>query len=158
MPTPTRPDSILFVCLGNICRSPLAEGIARDINQKQQLGLTIDSCGTGGWHIGSPPCENSIKIAKQKGIDISDLRARQVSRQDFERFDAIICMDASNYDTLLSQRCNHDKLHKLGDFGHGGADVPDPYYFEDFAGFVTVYEMVENGVQQMLCEMGFPPA
>jgi len=138
-------NSVLFVCLGNICRSPLAEGIAKDLAKKYKLDIIIDSAGTGDWHIGNPPCENSQKIAKIKGIDISDLRARQVTKQDFEKFDLIIALDSSNYDNL--KKLGAKNLKKLGDFGFDGANVPDPYYWDDFEGFYKVYEMIEKSLQ-----------
>jgi len=138
-------NSVLFVCLGNICRSPLAEGIAKDLAKKYKLDIIIDSAGTGDWHIGNPPCENSQKIAKIKGIDISDLRARQVTKQDFEKFDLIIALDSSNYDNL--KKLGAKNLKKLGDFGFDGANVPDPYYWDDFEGFYKVYEMIEKSLR-----------
>lgn len=137
-------ESILFVCLGNICRSPLAEGIARKLNADYNLGLKLDSAGTGSWHIGKPPCEGSIKVANMNGVDISGLRARQVKIDDNNAFDLILAMDNSNYNDLIALGFDESKLHKLGDFGWDGNDVPDPYYFSDFEGFERVYEMVSK--------------
>lgn len=94
-------ESILFVCLGNICRSPLAEGVARNLNEEYHLGLKLDSAGTGSWHIGKAPCEGSIKVAKMNGVDISGLRARQVNIRDNDTFDLILAMDNSNYNDLM---------------------------------------------------------
>ena len=88
--------SILFVCLGNICRSPLAEGIAKAYIKEKNLDLIIDSAGTGHWHIGEKPCENSIKVAKLNGVDISNQKARQVKKEDFKKFDLIVGLDDSN--------------------------------------------------------------
>lgn len=155
MPIHFHPSSILFVCLGNICRSPLAEGVARHLMQQHDLDLRIDSCGTGGWHVGNPPCENSILVAKRNGIDISDLRARQVTRGDLMGFDAIVGMDDSNLGVLIGMGCERKKLFKLGDFGYEGADVPDPYYFKDFEGFEKVYTMVNTCTQKILEEFGY---
>lgn len=142
-------NSILMVCLGNICRSPLAEGIARKICEEQNLDLTIDSCGTGAWHIGKPPCEGSIKVAELNGIDISSLRARQLKKNDATQFDLIVAMDESNYNDILATGFPKDKVLKLGNFGAGGADVPDPYYFSDFEGFHMVYNMVDSCMREL---------
>lgn len=140
--------SVIFVCLGNICRSPLAEGIAQDLNKKYDLGLRIDSAGTGSWHIGESPCENSQIIAKQKGIDISTLRARQVKKEDFSNFDLVIGLDSKNVADLKAMGCTNVKI--LGDFGYKGADVPDPYFFPGFEGFEKVYEQIEICVKNLL--------
>lgn len=85
-------NSIIFVCLGNICRSPIAEGIARKIAAEKNLNINIDSAGTGSWHVGEAPCENSIKVAKQNGIDIASYKARKVTQKDFELFDLIVAL------------------------------------------------------------------
>jgi len=141
-------SSILFVCLGNICRSPLAEGIARDLIKQHNLNIKVDSAGTGSWHIGNSPCSNSQKIAKIKGIDISDLRARQVNSKDFDNFDLIIALDSSNFNDL--KQIGAKNLKKLGDFGLNGEDIPDPYYWNDFSGFYKVYEMIEYCIKNLL--------
>jgi protein-tyrosine phosphatase len=139
---------ILFVCLGNICRSPLAEAIAKDFCAKNNIDIVIDSAGTGNWHIGEPPCENSIKIAKQNGIDISGMRARQIVVHDFKNFDIIVGLDSSNIENLKRMGCVNPML--LGDFGFDGKDVPDPYFFSGFEGFEKVYHMIEKCVQNLL--------
>ena len=141
-------NSILFVCLGNICRSPIAEGVARKINEEQNLGLIIDSAGTSSYHVGEAPCANSQKVAKLHGVDISNLRARQVKMEDFEKFDLIIALDNSN--KLNLEAIGGKKIIKLGEFGFSGADVPDPYSFADFNGFEEVYRMIETGVQNLI--------
>ena len=134
--------SILFVCLGNICRSPLAQGIAEFYNKKYNLNLIIDSAGTGDWHIGEPPCENSIKVAKNNNIDISQYRARQIKLDDFNRFNFIIALDKSNIKNI--KLLNKDKdILKLGNYGYNGEDVPDPYFFDGFDGFDKVYNMID---------------
>jgi len=139
--------SILFVCLGNICRSPLAEGIAKKLNSEYY----IDSCGTGSWHIGETPCANSIKIASQHGIDISRYRARQFSSEDIARFDHIIALDESNLNDL--KLLGATNAIKLGSFGYDNMDVPDPYFFNGFEGFEKVYAMIHDCVEQLLHEL-----
>lgn len=134
--------SILFVCLGNICRSPLAEGIAKDIFEKKGLHVKVDSAGTGSWHIGEAPCQDSIKVAKQNGIDISKLRARKVEKDDIHTFEYIIAMDESNLENLKNFGITN--AIKLGNFGYDGEDVPDPYYYKDFEGFKKIYTMIEQ--------------
>jgi len=126
---------ILFVCLGNICRSPLAEGIARDLNPNH----TFDSAGTGHWHIGEPPCEKSQFIARKKGIDISNLRARQITKDDMNKWDKIIAMDTQNLKDLKAM--GFDNAVMLLD-----RDVPDPYFFEGNDGIEEIYEMIKEGV------------
>ena len=140
--------SILFVCLGNICRSPLAHGVALDIVSKNNLEIKIDSAGTSSWHNGEPPCENSIKVAKKHNIDISQQSSRLVKKKDFKKFDLIVALDQNNYDDLLSMGCKN--LIKLGDHGFSGDDVPDPYYYKSFDGFEKVFEMIEISVGKLL--------
>jgi len=140
-------QSILFVCLGNICRSPLAEGIAKSKAKKMALSIVIDSAGTGDWHLGEPPCENSIKVARMHGIDISTLRARQVTKEDLEQFDLIVALDESNLMNL--KKMGAKNLVKLGEYGYNGEDVPDPYFFNGFEGFEKVYEMIDVCVNNL---------
>jgi len=135
-------QSIIFVCLGNICRSPLAEGIAKQYIKDNNYDIYVESAGTGSWHIGEPPCENSIKVAKQNGIDISMQRARQVKKEDFEKFDYVIGLDDSNIQNLKKLGCKN--AIKLGEYGFKGEDVPDPYFFEGFEGFDKVFSMIES--------------
>ncbi len=136
--------SILFVCLGNICRSPLAEGIAKNYIKEKNLNLVIESAGTGHWHVGEKPCDNSIKVAKLNGVDISKQKAQQVKKSDFKNFDLIVGLDDSNISNLKNLGCKNPL--KLGDFVHEGACVPDPYYFRDFEEFKNVYSMIETCV------------
>ena len=140
--------SILFVCLGNICRSPLAEAIARHYIQQNNLDIKVDSAGTGSWHVGEFPCDNSIKVAKLHGLDISGYKARQVKIDDFKKFDMIVALDDSNMNDLLNMGCTN--LSKLGFYGADSADVPDPYFFDGFEGFEKVYEMIEKSVKNLL--------
>ena len=133
--------SILFVCLGNICRSPIAEGVAKRYIQEKNLDLIIDSAGTGSWHVGEAPCENSIKVAHLNGVDISKQRARQVTKDDLKKYDLIVGLDNSNISNLRNLGCKNPL--KLGDFGYEGKDVPDPYFFDGFEGFDKVFEMID---------------
>ena len=127
--------SILFVCLGNICRSPLAEGAFRA--EADQLGLDaeVDSAGTGGWHQGGPPDRRAIAAAKRGGVDISGQRARKVIRADFDRFDHIVALDAENLADLerLRPAGSRARLSLLLDHvpGREGQGVADPYYGGD---------------------------
>ena len=140
-------NSILFVCLGNICRSPLAEAIAKKEAQKRGLNILIDSCGTSHHHVGEPPCLNSQKVAAQNGIDIRSQRARQLCQEDFTSFDIIVGLDQNNVKTI--QQMGGKDIYKLGDFGFDGACVPDPYYFSGFEGFDKVYSMIESCVKEL---------
>jgi protein-tyrosine phosphatase len=128
----------------------LADGIAQKFAKEYNLDIKIDSAGTGSWHVGNPPCSNSIKVAKQNGVDISKLRARQVCAKDFEEFELIVALDSSNYDDL--SHLGAKNLVLLGDFGYDGADVPDPYYFDGFEGFDKVYDMVYVCVRNLFIE------
>ncbi len=137
----TRP-SILFVCLGNICRSPLADGALRHRVQKFDLGWTVDSAGTGGWHSGDPPDPRAIAVAKANGVDIARLRARQVQPDDFARFDLILAMDHDNLAGLraLMPKGSPAELCLALDLveGRKGQAVADPYY-GDARGFEATW-------------------
>ncbi len=140
--------SILFVCLGNICRSPLAEGIAKNYAKLNQLKLEIDSAGTSGWHAGEHPCENSIKVGLNNNIDISKQRSRKITKED-KRYDFIVAMDENNYNDL--KKMGFKNLYKIGNFGgFDGADVPDPYYYNGFEGFDKVYNMLDCALEDFL--------
>lgn len=145
-------QKILFVCLGNICRSPLAEGIAKAYITKRQLNIEVDSCGTGNYHEGEHPCPNSIKIAKIKGIDISKQISRPITKKDYTYYDKIVALDASNVSNLIKMGAPKENLSKLGSYGHDNEDVPDPYFFDGFEGFERVYEMIEKCVLNLLSE------
>ena len=142
--------SILFVCLGNICRSPLAEGIAKKILSQNNIDIDIDSAGTGDWHVGENPCPNSIKVAKKNGIDISKLVSRQVRKEDFLNYDLIVALDDNNLNDLNILGAKN--LVKLGDYGYKGQDVPDPYFFNGFEGFDKVYDMIHICVKNLILE------
>ncbi|MEA3042300.1 MAG: low molecular weight protein-tyrosine phosphatase [Sphingomonadales bacterium] len=126
---------VLFVCLGNICRSPLAEGALRAEAKRLGLDVETDSAGTGGWHAGEPPDQRAIAAARRNGVDISDLRARKVTRADFDRFDHIVALDAENYGDLeaLRPEGSRARLSLLLDHvaGREGQAVDDPYYGGD---------------------------
>jgi protein-tyrosine phosphatase len=142
--------SVLFVCLGNICRSPLAEGVAKAYIMKKALDIKVESAGTGSWHIGEAPCEGSQKIAKQNGIDISLHKARQITKEDFDTFDLIVALDDKNLEDLKNLGAKN--IVKLGSFGYDGADVPDPYFFNGFEGFEKVYEMIFTCTRSLIDE------
>lgn len=142
--------SLLFVCLGNICRSPLAEGIARKLAQEYRLELKIDSAGVSSWHINEKPCKNSIAIAREFGIDISTLRGRQVEYESDREFDYILAMDRQNLEDLLELGFSKDKTFLVGDFGLDGASIPDPYHYRELEGFYKIYEMLEECISCFL--------
>ncbi|WP_320814443.1 low molecular weight protein-tyrosine-phosphatase [Flavobacterium sp.] len=136
---------ILMVCLGNICRSPLAEGILRS---KLSSNFTVDSAGTGGWHTGELPDKRSIEIAKIKGIDITNQRGRKFTKNDFSEFDLIYAMDNSNLKDILQLAPDENakkKVHLILNeiYPNENKDVPDPYYgLND--GFEKVYNMLDE--------------
>ncbi len=136
---------ILMVCLGNICRSPLAEGIMRS---KLNEDFFVDSAGTGDWHVGQLPDKRSIAIAKSYGIDISMQRARQFQVEDFDIFDRIFVMDASNLKNVLvlAQTDEHRKKVRLI---LNEKDVPDPYYGGD-EGFANVFRMLDEATDEFV--------
>lgn len=127
--------AVLFVCMGNICRSPLAEAAFRAEAVRRGLDVHIDSAGTGGWHAGEPPDPRARAAAARAGIDISGQRARQVTRQDFERFDHIVALDADNLAHLRRMQppdgCAVLSLLLDHVAGREGEDVADPYYGRD---------------------------
>lgn len=138
----------LMVCLGNICRSPLAEGIIDYHATRLGYPLKLDSCGTSAWHVGEPPDSRAVAVAKQNGIDIAHYRARQFHQHDFDRFDIIFAMDHANKRDLLNMAKNQeqrDKVHMVLEFGgqEAPADVPDPYYGNE-ADFRKVFDLLNN--------------
>jgi len=141
---------ILMVCLGNICRSPLAEGILRE--KTKHLDLIIDSAGTSGYHIGKSPDPRAVAIAKEHNINISKLKARQFSRIDFDNFDTIYVMDKNNYSHLISLSSNLQERNKirliLNEIDPKSHDsVPDPYY--DNNGFKMVYNLLNEACKKI---------
>tara|TARA_B100001115_G_C15450417_1_gene211933 strand:+ start:90 stop:518 length:429 start_codon:yes stop_codon:yes gene_type:complete len=136
---------ILMVCLGNICRSPMAEGIMRKLGGNKIL---VDSAGTAGYHIGSQPDKRMIKMAFEHGIDISKLRARQFQADDFDLFDVIFAMDSSNYRNIISLAKDDNDKQKVKMILENG-NVPDPYYGGD-EGFEHVYQLLHEACQNFL--------
>lgn len=137
---------ILMVCLGNICRSPLAEGLLR--SKLDPAHFIVDSTGTGHWHVGNPPDPRSIAVARKHNLDISNLRGRQFSHQDYIDFDHIYVMDSSNLENvyqLAQTQLEKDKVSMILDtlFPGEKVDVPDPYLGLD-DGFDRVYEMLDQ--------------
>lgn len=145
---------ILFVCLGNICRSPLAEGILLHLNEKQKLGWTIDSAGTANYHVGEAPDARTIKNAAKHGIDLKPLRARQFKAQDFEKFDFIFVMDTNNYQNViqLSQKeTQRKKVYLFLEYvSHTNlSEVPDPYYGTE-QDFEEVFQLVYGACEKLV--------
>ena len=143
---------ILMVCLGNICRSPLAEGILA--HKTQHLNLAVDSAGTAGYHIGKLPDSRSIEIANKYNIDLTKQRARQFSRADFDKFDIIYAMDTNNYAHLISLASNDEERNKvrmiLNEVNPNSCEsVPDPYYGGE-NGFQDVYTMLEKACNKIV--------
>ncbi len=139
---------ILMVCLGNICRSPLAEGI---LQSKLNEEFLIESAGTGNWHVGQSPDERSVLIARKYGIDISKQRARQFQPDDFKKFDLIFVMDSSNYDTVIKLAENEEQRKKVR-LILDDADVPDPYFGgED--GFENVFQLLDKATDNFLVQL-----
>ena len=146
----SKAKSIIFVCLGNICRSPIAQGVAQEYIKEKNLDIEIASAGTGDWHIGEAPCEHSIKVAAMNNVDISKQKAQQVQKADFSNYDLIIGLDDSNIENL--KKLGATNILKLGSYGFDGADVPDPFFFDGFEGFDKVYEMIEICVKNLIDE------
>ena len=152
---------VLFVCLGNICRSPIAEGIFRELVTRNGLEnqFHVDSAGTGDWHSGSPPDERAQRVALQRGIDLSRLRARKVCFDDMQQFDTIVAMDRSNLTALtaLAGVEYAHKLHLLLAFApeFEADEVPDPYYGRE-TGFNEVADMIEIASTQLLRQIRLP--
>ncbi|WP_048647303.1 low molecular weight protein-tyrosine-phosphatase [Nitratireductor soli] len=149
--------AILFVCLGNICRSPLAEGVFRGVvaEHGREADFSIDSAGTGNWHAGDPPDPRSVAVARRFGVDISGQRARQVRDGDFQRFDLILGMDRDNVRALQTRAPDSaaGKIHLFLDYAGGGmADVPDPYYGGD-DGFTAIYHMIREASEALLARL-----
>ena len=142
---------IIFVCLGNICRSSLAEGVARSRAKELDLDIQIDSAGLSTYHNGEPPCNLSIKIAKRHGIDISNQISQHISNFDLPSYDLVVALDESNKQELLAMGLTNVK--KMGDFGFNGKDVSDLYY--EPLKEEEVWEMITVGVEEILTKYLF---
>ncbi len=157
MPDP-QPTAVLFICLGNICRSPLAEGIFTHLVNEQGLAhrFRIDSAGTGHWHVGNPPDPRAVLAAAKNNIDISALRARQYHPDhDPETFDLLIPMDGSNRHEIIQRGAPRHKVKLMRSFDptlQGDHDVPDPYYGGD-SGFDHVHDMLVRACEGLLNEL-----
>ncbi|MEM1111071.1 MAG: low molecular weight protein-tyrosine-phosphatase [Pseudomonadota bacterium] len=149
---------VLFVCLGNICRSPTAQGVFEALLATHPLAgrLSVDSCGTGAWHVGKAPDPRAIEAAASRGYTLSHLRARQIDAQDFERFDYLLAMDQDNLDDLrkLSPSGFRGHLGLFLDYASGSTEreVPDPYYGGS-AGFDHVLDLVEEASRGLLDDL-----
>lgn len=152
---------ILMVCLGNICRSPLAEGILSHKANENNLAIHVDSAGTAAYHVGEKPDSRSIKTAKSHGIDISKQRARQFTSEDFDNFDVIYAMDVSNYNNINALAINNEQKQKvkliLNELNqNSNASVPDPYYGgED--GFENVFSMLNEACDNIIVKINECP-
>lgn len=151
--------SVVFVCMGNICRSPTAEGVFRHVVDQRGLSnqIFIDSAGTHAYHVGEKPDSRARATANNRGIDLSSQRARKIKVQDFEQFDYVIAMDRSNYQNLthfhddLQTSNDRSNLYLFMSFATGwdNEEVPDPYYGGD-KGFETVFDMVQSASEGLL--------
>ncbi len=146
--------SVLFVCMGNICRSPTSEGVFRHFVQEAGLvdRIRIDSAGTHAYHTNEPADRRASAAAERRGYSLANMRARRVSEEDFEQFDFIIAMDQLNHVTLVDQADaeHHDKIHLFLEFASGPEDdVPDPYY-GGAKGFERVLDLVEEASRGLL--------
>jgi protein-tyrosine phosphatase len=149
---------ILFVCLGNICRSPTAEAVLRELLRREapDLSVEIDSAGIGSWHIGEPPDERALAAARRRGLDMSRLRARQIASEDFARFDFILAMDRANL-ADLRRRAPSQYRERVQLFLEFAPDleldeVPDPYYGGE-AGFEEVLDLAEQAARGLLSHL-----
>lgn len=142
-----------MVCLGNICRSPLAEGILQSKINEKGLNWQVESAGTGAWHIGEHPDPRAIKIGKKFGIDISQQRGRQLRAHDLDRFDLLFAMDQSNYRNILQLAVSpkqEEKIHLILNMVNPGLNnsVPDPYWNDN--GFEEVFQMLDIACEKII--------
>lgn len=151
----SRETSILFVCTGNICRSPTAEAVAKALAQKAEKNLVLDSAGTGDWHVGERPDPRAVQAAQARGYDLSGMSARAVTDDDFIRFDHLVAMDEGHRRWLAEARSSRQlpetKISLLMDWSVGLArtSIPDPYYGEE-ADFERMLDLIEKGCQGLV--------
>ena len=147
---------LLFVCMGNICRSPTAEAVFADLLRREapHAGIEIDSAGTHDYHLGAPPDARAIAAARRRGIDMSALRARQLVAEDFTRFDLLLAMDERNRRDMLARAAPAERVRLLLDYapGLGVREVPDPYY-GGAEGFEEVFDMLEEASDNLMDEL-----
>jgi len=145
---------ILLVCLGNICRSPMAEGVLRHLAQERGIAITTDSAGTGDYHVGEAPDRRAQAAMRKQGMEINDLRARQFTQADFDRFDLLLAMDADNLRNMQRLAPSPEHATKAGLImdhapNHPLREVPDPYYGGE-EGFDEVFRMLKEASNQLL--------
>ena len=143
---------VLMICLGNICRSPLAEGILKDKITKNNLDWTVDSAGTGNWHVGEKPDKRSIAVARKHQIDLTDQRARQFQKADLDTFDLILAMDKSNYRDIMKHAKTDEqraKIQLILNFSRPYSDleVPDPYFDNNFD---LVFDLLDTACEAVI--------
>lgn len=148
---------VLMVCLGNICRSPMADGLLRKKVEDNNLNIVVDSAGTGDWHVGNPPDTRMQKTGADNGVPIDFLRARQFKVSDFDEFDRIFVMDKSNYKNVVAlarTEADKEKVELMLDLIQPGEEleVPDPYYGGD-QGFQDVFDMLDNATDVLLDQL-----
>ena len=148
---------VLMVCLGNICRSPLAEGILQHKIESRSLPWEVDSAGTGSWHTGQQPDARSIATARKHGIDITRQRARQIKNWDLSQYDLILTMDSQNYQDVMRLAIGEqqqEKIRLIMNYAFPGQNrsVPDPYWNDD--GFEQVFEMLDQACEALIREHG----
>lgn len=154
----TETVQVLFVCLGNICRSPTAHGVFRQAVAQAGLSgrIMIDSCGTGDWHVGKSPDQRAVAAARRRGVDISDLKARQITASDLQQFDHVLVMDRQNLDEVTRLWRQHGGTRPQLFLAYGdGSDtdeVPDPYYGGE-QGFDRVLDLITAASEGLLAEL-----
>jgi protein-tyrosine phosphatase len=149
------PSEIMFVCLGNICRSPTAEGVFRGLAHKAGLDVVIDSCGTSGWHNGELPDARAMAEATSRGYDLSAQRSTQIKQSDFDTFDLILAMDRKNLNELqaIAPCKGKAELKLFLDYAPNQPlrEVPDPYYEDNFA---VVFDLIEDASRGLIATLG----
>ena len=147
---------VLFVCMGNICRSPIAQGVFENVLRREGFAeeVFVDSAGTGAWHVGSPPDERAQKSARLRGLDLSAQKARRISPDDCDAFDYILTMDEENYRAVAALCRGSAVVRPFLDFAHDSPEreVPDPYYGGS-EGFEHVLDLVEEASEGLLAEI-----